>query len=129
MPYTDIVTALALLQFIWFGILVAKARDKYGVKAPAVTGNEIFERHFRVQQNTLELLIAFIPGLYLFSHYFNPLWAAGLGVVYLIGRQLYATSYVKDPSSRGAGYGLSAMPTLILILGGLVGAGMRLAGH
>jgi glutathione S-transferase len=129
MPYTDIVTALALLQFIWFGMLVAKARGKYGVKAPAVTGNEVFERHFRVQQNTLELLIAFVPGLYLFSHYFNPLWAAGLGVVYLIGRQLYATSYVKDPASRGAGYGLSALPTLILILGGLVGAGMRLAGH
>jgi glutathione S-transferase len=129
MPYTDIVTALALLQFVWFGMLVGQARGKYGIKAPAVTGDETFERHFRVQQNTLELLILFVPGLYLFSHYFNPLWAAGLGVVYLIGRQLYATSYVKDPSSRSAGYGLSALPTLILILGGLVGAGMRLAGH
>jgi uncharacterized MAPEG superfamily protein len=129
MPYTDIVTALALLQFVWFGIGVAKARDKYGVKAPAVTGNEIFERHFRVQQNTVEVLIAFVPGLYLFSHYFNPLWAAGLGVVYLIGRQIYSTSYVKNPASRGAGYALSMLPTLILILGGLVGAGMRLAGH
>jgi hypothetical protein len=129
MPYTDIVTVLALLQFVWFAMLVGQARGKYGIKAPAVTGNEIFERHFRVQQNTLELLILFIPGLYLFSHYFNPLWAAGLGVVYLIGRQLYATSYVKDPSSRSAGYGLSALPTLILILGGLVGAGLRLAGH
>jgi glutathione S-transferase len=129
MPYTDIVTVLALLQFVWFAMLVGQARGKYGIKAPAVTGNEIFERHFRVQQNTLELLILFVPGLYLFSHYFNPLWAAGLGVVYLIGRQLYATSYVKDPSSRSAGYGLSALPTLILILGGLVGAGLRLAGH
>jgi glutathione S-transferase len=129
MPYTDIVTALALLQFVWFAMLVGQARGKYGIKAPAVTGNEIFERHFRVQQNTLELLIIFVPGLYLFSHYFNPLWAAGLGVVYLIGRQLYASSYVKDPSSRSAGYGLSALPTLILVLGGLVGAGLRLAGH
>jgi hypothetical protein len=129
MPYTDIVTALALLQFVWFGVRVGQARGKYDIKAPAVTGNEIFERHFRVQQNTLELLIAFVPGLYLFCHYFNPLWGAGLGVVYLIGRQLYSTSYVKNPASRSAGYGLSALPTLILILGGLVGAGMRLAGH
>jgi glutathione S-transferase len=129
MPYTDIVTALALLQFVWFAMLVGQARGKYGIRAPAVSGNEIFERHFRVQQNTLELLILFVPGLYLFSRYFNPLWAAGLGVLYLIGRQLYATSYVKDPSSRSAGYGLSALPTLILVLGGLVGAGMRLAGH
>jgi uncharacterized MAPEG superfamily protein len=129
MPYTDIVTALALLQFVWFGMQVAQARGKHGVKAPAITGNEIFERYFRVHQNTLELLIAFIPGLYLFNHYFNPLWGAGLGVVYLIGRQVYAASYVKDPTSRSAGFGLSMLPTLILILAGLVGAGLRLAGH
>lgn len=129
MPYTDIVTALALLQFVWFAMQVGRARDKYGVKAPAVTGNEIFERHFRVQQNTLELLIAFIPGLYLFGHYFNPLWAAALGVVYLIGRQVYSMSYVKDPKSRSAGFGLSFLPTVILVVGGLIGAGMRLAGH
>jgi len=129
MPYTDIVTALAILQFVWFGMQVAQARGKYGVPAPAVTGNETFERYFRVQQNTLELLIAFIPGLYLFNHYFNPLWGAGLGVVYLIGRQIYSTSYVKNPKSRGAGYALSALPILILILAGLVGAVMRLAGH
>jgi uncharacterized MAPEG superfamily protein len=129
MPYTDIVTALALLQFVWFGAQVGQARGKYGIQAPAVTGNEIFERHFRVQQNSLELLIAFLPGLYLFSRYFNPLWAAALGVVYLVGRQLYSMSYVKDPKSRSAGYALSALPTLILILGGLVGAVMRLAGH
>jgi uncharacterized MAPEG superfamily protein len=129
MPYADIVTALAILQFVWFGMQVAKARGKYGVHAPAVTGNETFERYFRVQQNTLELLIAFIPGLYLFSHYFNPLWGAGLGVVYLAGRQIYSTSYVKNPKSRSAGYALSALPILILILAGLVGAVMRLAGH
>ena len=129
MPYVDIVTALALLQFVWFGMQVAGARGKYGVKAPAVTGNETFERHFRVQQNTLELLIVFIPGLYIFAHYFNPLWAAALGIVYLIGRQIYSMSYVKDPASRSAGFGLSFLPALILVVGGLIGAGMRLAGH
>ncbi len=129
MAYVDIVTALALLQFIVFGFQVGGARAKYGVKAPAVTGNEIFERHFRVQQNTLEQLIVFVPGLYLFSHYFNPLWAAALGVVYLIGRQVYAASYVKDPAKRGPGFGLTFLPTVILILGGLIGAVLHLAGH
>jgi len=122
MAYVDIVTALALLQFVVFGIKVAKARGKYGVKAPAVTGNEVFERHFRVQQNTLELLIVFVPGLFLFSRHFNPLWAAVLGVVYLIGRGIYAASYVKNPAARGAGYGISALPTVVLVIGGLVGA-------
>jgi hypothetical protein len=101
---------------------VASARARYGVKAPAITGNEVFERHFRVQQNTLELLIVLVPGIYLFSRYFNPLWATALGVVYLLGRELYAASYVKNPAARGAGFGLSALPSWILAAGGLIGA-------
>jgi len=122
------VTALALLQFMGFGFQVARARGKFGVQAPAVAGNEIFERHFRVQQNTLEQLIAFVPGLYLFAHYFNSLWAAALGLIYLIGRQIYSASYVKDPKSRSAGFGLTLLPTMILVIGGLIGAAMHLAG-
>jgi glutathione S-transferase len=122
MPYVDIVTVLALLQFVVFGFKVGGARGRYGVKAPAITGNEVFERYFRVQQNTMELLVAFIPGLYLFSRYFNPLIAAGLGVIYLAGRQVYAAVYVKDPAKRSAGYGMSFLPTAVLLLGGAVGA-------
>jgi len=127
MAYVDIVTALALLQFLMFGLKVASARGKYGIKAPATTGQEVFERVFRVQQNTLEQLILFIPGLYLFSHYFNPAWAAALGVVYLAGRQIYAATYVKDPAKRSLGFGLTVLPVLILLLGGIVGAVIHLA--
>ena len=122
MAYVHIVTALAVLQFIVFGFKVGGARTRYGVKAPAITGNEIFERHFRVQMNTLEQLIVLLPGLYLFSNYFNPVWAAGLGVVYLAGREIYATSYVRDPAKRGPGFGLTFFPIVILIAGGLIGA-------
>jgi len=129
MAYVDIVTALALLQFIVFGFKVAKARQLYGVKAPAVAGDPIFERHFRVQQNTLEQLIIFLPGLYLYSRYFSPLVAAALGVVYLIGREVYAATYVKDPAKRSAGYGLTILPSLILLLGGLTGAVRQFIAH
>ncbi|MGO8857761.1 MAG: MAPEG family protein [Steroidobacteraceae bacterium] len=122
MTYVDIVTALALLQFIVFGFKVGSARGKYGVKAPAITGNEIFERCFRVQQNTLELLVVFIPGLYIFGRYANPLWAAALGIVYLIGREIYAATYVKDPAKRSLGFALSLLPSMILVAGGLIGA-------
>jgi hypothetical protein len=122
MAYVDIVTALAVLQFIVFGFKVGSARVKYGVKAPAVSGSDIFERYFRVQQNTLEQLICFIPGMMLFSRYFSPLWAAGLGVVYLAGREIYAATYVKNPAKRGPGYGLTFLPVVILIVGGLIGA-------
>ena len=109
MTYVDIVTALALIQFVVFGFKVGSARGKYAVNAPAVTGNPIFERHFRVQQNTLEQLIAVVPGLYLFARYVNPLWAAALGLVYLVGREIYSAAYVKDPAKRSVGFGLSAL--------------------
>jgi glutathione S-transferase len=122
MAYVDIVTALAVLQFIVFGFRVGAARGRYGVKAPAITGNDIFERHFRVQQNTLEQLIAFLPGIYLFSRYFNPLVAAALGVVYLVGRELYAFTYVKDPAKRDVGFGMTFLPLVILVAGGMIGA-------
>jgi hypothetical protein len=122
MPYIDIVTALALIQFTVFGFRVGSARGRFGVKAPAITGNDTFERYFRVQQNTMELLVVFVPGLYLFSHYFNPLIAVALGVIYLIGREVYAASYVKDPAKRSAGYGMSFLPAVILLAGGLIGA-------
>jgi uncharacterized membrane protein YecN with MAPEG domain len=122
MAYVDIVTILAVFQFIVFGFKVGRARVRYGVNAPATTGNEIFERHFRVQQNTLEQLLGLLPGLYLFSHYWNPLIAAALGLVYLIGREIYAATYVKDPAKRSLGFGLSFLPWIILLLGALLGA-------
>ena len=122
MAYVDIVTALALIQFIVFGFKVGQARERLGIKAPATTGNEVFERHFRVQQNTLEQLVVFLPALYLFSHYFSPIVAAALGAVYLIGREVYAAAYVKDPAKRSAGFGLTFLPGVILLLGGLFGA-------
>ena len=129
MAFVDIVTALALLQFVYFGIQVGRARARFGVKAPAITGNEQFERYFRVQHNTLESIVVFVPSLYLFSRYFNPLWAAGLGVIYLIGRQLYAAAYVKDPAKREVGYGLTVLPILALLVGGLIGTVLKIAGH
>jgi glutathione S-transferase len=118
--YADIVIALAVLQFVFFSFRVGSARHRYGVTAPATTGNEIFERHFRVHQNTLEQLIVFLPGMYLFSSNVNPQWAAILGVVFLIGRQIYGASYVKNPTKRGLGFGLTFFPSVILVIGGLV---------
>lgn len=122
MAYANIVTALAVLQFLVFGFKVGAARERYGVRAPAVTGHEVFERRFRVQQNTLEQLVAFLPGMYLFSRYFNPLWAAAIGVIYLAGREIYSAAYVRDPAKRGPGFGLTFIANAVLILGGLVGA-------
>ena len=126
MEFVAIVAVLALLQYILFAMLVGKARGQYGVAAPAITGHPVFERYFRVQMNTLELLVPLLPGLWLFAHYVSPLWAAILGAVYLVGRFLYFRSYVADPARRGAGFGLSFLPVLALLIGGLVGAALAL---
>lgn len=117
MPFVAIVTALALAQFFLLGLSVARARTRYGIAAPATSGNEMFERHFRVQMNTLEQLVMFLPALWIFASYISPLWAAALGVVWLLGRAIYAISYVRDPKSRALGFALTAFPTLSMIIG------------
>jgi glutathione S-transferase len=121
MVWVDLVTLLAVLQFAGFIFMVGKAREKYGVKAPAVTGDAEFERYFRVQQNTLETLIMFVPALWIAAHYSNPMWMAAIGAVYLVGRMIYFQAYVRDPGSRTIGYLVSAVPVVALIVAGLIG--------
>ena len=121
MEYTYVVIVLALIEYVVIGSLVGRARGKYGVKAPAVTGHAIFERTFRVQQNTLEGLVVFLPALWLFAAYLNPLIAAGLGIVGIIGRAIYARAYIVDPDTRGPGIMICGIVNIVLLLGGLVG--------
>jgi uncharacterized MAPEG superfamily protein len=129
MHWVHLVIGLALLQFFVFCMAVGRARGTYKVAAPATTGHEVFERYFRVQMNTLELLVVFIPAMLLFASYLSACWAAGLGAVYLLGRILYFRAYVKDPGSRNWGYGLSATPTLVLLAGGIIGVIIALVRH
>lgn len=121
MALVNLIVALALLQFFAFAIAVGSAREKFKVAAPATTGNEMFERYFRVQMNTLELLIMLVPAIWMFGFYVNAYAAAGLGAIYIIGRSVYFFSYVKDPKKRSLGYGLSAGPVVVLVVGALIG--------
>ena len=122
MSLIAIVVILALVEFMVFGWLVGRARGKYKVAAPATTGHEVFERFFRVHQNTLEQLVIFIPSIWLFGMYVSTLWGAGLGVLFLIGRAIYAAGYVSNPSKREVGFFVSTIPVLALFIGALVGA-------
>ncbi len=122
MALVQLVIVLALVQFFAFAVAVGKARETYGVVAPATTGHEIFERYYRVQMNTLELLVLLIPALWLFARDLSPATAAGLGALYLIGRGVYFVSYVKDPKTRSLGFALSSGPIVLLLLGALFGA-------
>ena len=107
MALVTIVIALALIEYSVFGILVGRARGKYGIDAPAITGNPIFERYYRVHQNTLEILVLFVPGMIIFAQYVSAEVAAGLGIIFIVGRFLYLRAYVADPKSRSLGFALS----------------------
>jgi glutathione S-transferase len=122
MSYVVIVTVLALLEYQFFGIMVGRARGRYGIAAPATTGHEVFERYFRVHMNTLEQLALFLPALWIFGYYVSEVWAAGLGTVWIVGRAAYCMLYVKEPKSRTLGFALTAVPMLAMLLGTLTWA-------
>lgn len=126
MEWVSLILLLALLQFTAFGIMVGRARGKYGISAPATTGNETFERSFRVHYNTLEKLVVFVPALWIFGYYIGQYWAAAVGVVYLLGRTWYAISYIRDPQSRGLGSLLTELALLVLVVGGISGIAIQL---
>lgn len=126
MEWVVIVIALALLQYSWFGIEVGRARAKYGCPAPAMTGHEVFERHLRVHQNTLEQLVVLVPAILLFARYHSGLAAAALGLLFIAGRFVYRVGYVRDPGKRGAGFMIGWLAMAALLFGGLAGAVGRL---
>ena len=126
MIYIHIVATLAIIQFFIFGILVGRARAKYGIKAPAISGNEGFERAFRVQMNTLEQLAGFLPALFIAAQYWPPMAVAAIGVVYLLGRIVYRRSYLNDPTKRQLGFLMTVVPTFTLLGASLIGAVLRI---
>ncbi|HEX3538103.1 MAG TPA: MAPEG family protein [Stellaceae bacterium] len=123
MPYSfpALVTALALVLYVACFVAVGRTRLRFGIKAPAVSGAPEFERAFRIQQNTIEQLVWFIPALWLFAVYVSPVWAGVLGLVWIGARALYAVSYYRDPESRGPGFIIGFVSTAILLVGGLIG--------
>jgi glutathione S-transferase len=122
MAIVHAVIALAIIEFFVFGGLVGRARVKYKIDAPAITGHPVFERYYRVHYKTMEQLICFLPGMLLFAIYVSATGAAVLGLLFIVGRIVYLRGYVEDPKKRGAGFGISVLPTMILVLGGLGGA-------
>lgn len=129
MVWINLVTLCALIEYFVFAFLVGRARVRYGVHAPATSGHAVFERYFRVQQNTLELLILFVPALWISAQYWDPRIIAAIGAVYVIGRILYFRGYVSAPAARHNGFLLSIIPVALLLLAGAAGVAIALLPH
>jgi uncharacterized membrane protein YecN with MAPEG domain len=127
MELVILIVVIALFEYIVLSYQVGIARIKYNIKAPAVTGHPVFERHLRIQQNTIEQLIIFLPAIFSFSYVAESIgWpgyeaAAFLGVIFVIGRGLYARSYVRDPATRTLGFMMTMIPNVVMLAGTLIG--------
>ncbi|HEY7900113.1 MAG TPA: MAPEG family protein [Caulobacteraceae bacterium] len=116
---TALVSLLALLLYFYMSVRVGRARGKFDIAAPATSGHPDFDRAFRIHANTLEWLPLFLVSLWLFSIYWNDMVAAGVGVVWIIGRVLYLAGYSKAASARSQGFGIQALATGVLLFGAL----------
>jgi glutathione S-transferase len=116
----SIVSLLALMIYLYMGIRVGQARGKFGVAAPAVTGDPNFERAYQVQMNTLEWLPIFLVSFWLFAFAWNSdRITAAIGLVWIVGRVMYMTGYTKAAEQREVGFIIQALTTLVLLLGAL----------
>lgn len=119
--YTAAVTLAALLVYFALTVNVGRARGRYGIKAPAVTGNENFERAYRIQMNTMEQLVFFLPALWLYAVLVSDAGAGVGGLIWVIGRIIYALAYTRDPATRGRGVIITMLAQIGLFLGAAYG--------
>ncbi|MBB6253480.1 MAPEG family protein [Nitrospirillum iridis] len=126
--WTGLVTVLALLVYFWTIGQVARARHVLGVEAPSMDGPPAFQRMLRVQTNTLEQIVLFLPALWLSATIWGDHLTALIGLAWLVGRVLYAVGYYAEAKKRTAGFSLSVFATLVLLIGSLIGLVRTLLG-
>ena len=127
MELVAVVIGIALLEYLYFTMKCGSMRGERGVAAPSMSGDAKFERYARVQYNTLEQLAIFLPSMLLFGHYVSAPIGAGIGLVFVLGRALYARGYWVDPARRGPGFGVTILANFSLLIGGIVGAALAYA--
>ena len=128
MEYVAIVVMLTLIQYTWFSIQVGRARGRFAVQVPATSGSDGFERYFRAHQNTTEQLVIFLPAIFACGYYVNAIFAAAMGLFFLIGRWLYFRGYTDPEKSRTAGFAIGMLANVLMILSTLYMAGVAALG-
>ncbi len=116
MEYVTIVIMLALTQYVWFSIQVGRARGRFEVQVPSISGNDGFERYLRAHQNTAERLVVFLPAIFACGYFVNSLFATVMGLVFVAGRGLYFRGYTDPDKSRSAGFAIGESANILMIL-------------
>ena len=117
---TGFVTLLAILITLGFAILVGRTRSRLRIDAPAMTGHPDLERALRIQGNTVEQIVIFLPALWLAALYFQGWLPPIIGAVWCLGRVIYAIAYGTH-KQRLPGFALTVLPSLILIVLAFIG--------
>lgn len=116
-----LVVLLNVLLLIWAMVEVGRARVRYRVPPPATSGPVEFESRFRVQMNTTEQTLMFLPTLWLCSTYFRADVAGLVGLLWILGRVVYALGYYRAPKHRTMGFAIASLAFLVLLLSGAFG--------
>jgi glutathione S-transferase len=125
MQWTAWTTLGVLIVYCWIFANVGRARGKYKIAAPSMEGPLAFQSVMRVQVNTVEQMVLFLPALWMCAYFLDDRWAALGGVAWIIGRIVYALGYYKDPARREIGFVINALATLGLMLGAAAGLILR----
>lgn len=126
--YVVIVSALALLAYYFTLLMAGLARGRFKIVPPSHSGPEEYERYVRAHHNTLEHLVLFLPGMWLFAYTVSPWWAAAIGIIWPPMRVLYARGYHKAAEKRLLPLYISMPPIYIFVLGSLIGGIVRVLG-
>ncbi|QNA90875.1 MAPEG family protein [Massilia sp. Dwa41.01b] len=121
MVWTAWASLAALGVYFWTGVMAGLARVRHKVLAPSMDGPLPFQSAQRVQANTLEQLPLVLVPLWLCAWYLGDLWAAAGGLLWCLGRVLYALGYYRDPARRETGFVLGMVASALLICGTVVG--------
>ena len=121
MELTAWATLAVLGVYFWTGVMAGWARGKYKIPAPSMNGPLAFQSYQRVQANTLEQLPLVLAPLWLCAWFLGDGWAAAGGLLWCLGRIMYALGYYRDPARREPGFVLGMVACALLIAGSAYG--------
>jgi glutathione S-transferase len=119
--YVGLVSGLALLVTYFTMFKSGMGRSKFGVSAPDHSGPDEYNRRVRAHQNTVEHLVMYLPGMWLFAVAVSPIWAAGIGIIWPVARFFYAIRYHKSAEGRMLPLYVSMPVVYTFLLGSPIG--------